>query len=236
MRSAVLFLIGLLLGACARPIPSATAPIALSHIDAAADLESKTVALVGRDRQGTPHSYCTGVWVSDTSILTANHCVDEATIGDAIEYAVHEDIYAPGELHERVSIVSRVAKLYATDEGHDLALLRAPHAPSHRIARASLESIRPGAFAQAMGHSLGLWWSYSSGDVAAIRQRDIEGLDILWVQATTPISGGNSGCGLFDERGYLIGLGHGTFPRGENLNVFVHGQYIDALLKKQASL
>jgi hypothetical protein len=42
-------------------------------------------------------------------------------------------------------------------------------------------------------------------------------------------------CGLFDERGYLIGLGHGAFPRGQNLNLFVHAQYIDALLRRQVS-
>ncbi len=100
------------------------APKAPTRVEAAADLASKTVALVGRDREGNPRSYCSGVWVSETSILTAYHCVEEADVGDGVEYAVREDVYAPGELHERASIVTRVAKLYATDEAHDLALLR----------------------------------------------------------------------------------------------------------------
>jgi S1-C subfamily serine protease len=238
MRSGVLFLFGVVLGACARPAPPATAPSAsASHVEAAVDLEAKTVALVGHDDEGRPRSFCTGIWVSASSILTANHCVDEAKVGDDFEYAVREDIYAPGELHERATIVTRSAKLYAIDEEHDLALLRAASPlPLHRFARASLEPVRPGAFAQAVGHSLGLWWSYSSGDVAAVRQAAVGGMDILWVQATTPISPGNSGCGLFDENGELIGLAHGVFPYGENLNFFVHAQYIDALLRKQAAL
>ncbi|MBX3218906.1 MAG: trypsin-like peptidase domain-containing protein [Labilithrix sp.] len=236
MRSAVPFLVGLLLGACARPVPSATTPSAsVSHVEAAADLEAKTVALVHRDDEGDLRSYCTGVWVSGTAILTAHHCVDEASVGDDIDYVVREDVYAPGELRERASIVTRSAKLHETDEAHDLALLQASSPPSHGVARVNVASIRPGAFAQTVGHSIGLWWSYSSGDVAALRQRDFGGRDILWVQATTPISRGNSGCGLFDENGNLIGLGHGALAYAQNLNLFVHGQYIDALLRKQAA-
>lgn len=238
MRSAVPFLVGLLLGACARPVPSATTPSAsVTHVEAAADLEAKTVALVHRDDEGDLRSYCTGIWVSETAILTAHHCVDEASASDDVEYVVREDVYPPGELRERTSIVTRNAKLQATDEAHDLALLQASSPPPHRVASVSVSvaSIRPGAFAQTVGHSLGLWWSYSSGDVAALRQRDFGGRDILWVQATTPISRGNSGCGLFDENGKLIGLGHGALAYGQSLNLFVHGQYVDALLRRQAA-
>jgi S1-C subfamily serine protease len=128
--------------------------------------------------------------------------------------------------------VSRLAHVLALDPGHDLALLRAGNVPPHRFARVAEGPVLQGQFAQAMGHSLGLWWSYSSGAVAAVRQIDINDMDLLWVQAAVPISPGNSGGGLFDEDGNLIGIAHATFasPRAQQLNIFVHRDYIRALL------
>src|SRR5262249_45798453 len=153
-----------ILGACGGPTHVVTAPSTPSHVEAAADLESKTIALVGRTDDGELRPFCTGVWVSGSSILTARHCVDDGKIGDDVEYAVRGDIYAPGELHVRERAVARSAKILALDDGHDLALLRAPGAPPHGVAATSLEPVQPGAFAQTVGHSFGMWWSYSSGD------------------------------------------------------------------------
>jgi S1-C subfamily serine protease len=238
MRTAVPFLFGLLLGACAgQPTPMATAPTAPStpsHVEAAAELESKTVALVHGTDEGT-QAYCSGVWVSGISILTARHCVEEANAGDSVEYVVRSDVYVPGEPRVREPILTRMAKVHVLDEAHDLALLRAFNAPMHGVATTTPEPVRPGAFAQTMGHSLSLWWSYSSGDVAAVRQVALD-LDLVWIQATTPISRGNSGCGLFDEHGHLMGIAHGGLAYGQMLNFFVHGRYIDAFLGKQVAL
>ncbi len=235
-KAFLFFVLGLFIGACMGPTHFvAAAPATPSHVDAAADLESKTVALVGRSRDGELRAYCSGVWVSGTSILTARHCVDDVKIGEGVEYVVRSDVYAPGEVRVRDAIATHAAKVYAFDEAHDLALLRATEALAHGVARTTSEPIRAGAFAQTMGHSLSLWWSYSSGDVAAVRQVDLD-LDIVWVQATTPISPGNSGCGLFDENDRLMGIAHGSFPRGQMLNVFVHSQYIDTFLRAQVML
>jgi S1-C subfamily serine protease len=233
MRAAILFLVGLLLGACGtHPVPAQS--VAASNIAAAVDLASKTVALVRRDSAGGAHAYCSGVWVSETSILTAHHCTEAA--GRSFEYSTREDVYAPGELHERQQVFTRRAILYATDEGHDLALLRAFYAPTHGVARPSLATVLPGAFVQTMGHPRDMWWSYSSGDVARVFQAEINDHDILWVQATAPISAGSSGGGLFDDRGWLIGIAHASNPRGQAINLWVHGQYVDALLRRQSAL
>ncbi len=222
-----------LLAGCTHPKPAPAAP---TRTEAAVDLEAKTIALVMRNDEGRVRPFCTGVWVSPTSILTAAHCVDDEQIGDPFEYVAHGDVFAPGELHERPSVMGHGCALYDVDAEHDLALLRASDAPAHAVAHVSLATIHAGDFAQAMGHSLGLWWSYSSGDISAVRERPINDLTLVWVQATTPISPGNSGGGLFDDRGRLIGIAHGAFPRGENLNVFVHAQYLDALLRRQVAL
>jgi S1-C subfamily serine protease len=170
--------------------------------------------------------------VGDDKILTALHCVEDAELGEAIEYVVHDDVYEAGSALERSPIRTRRAFLLAVDPGHDMALLRAPAYPKgHPVALTALTPVLQGARTQAMGQSLGLWWSYSTGDVAAIRQTEINGMDILWVQTTAATSPGNSGGGLFDEVGQLIGLCHATAVRGQNVNFYVHKVYIDSFLR-----
>lgn len=227
LRAVFAFVLGAVMGACTSQPPRAH--YAPTRTELAADLEAKTVALLMRE-EGATAAYCSGVWVSDTSILTAQHCVED---GGPIEYAVRSDVFAPATLHVRIPVGGHRANVYASDPGHDLALLRAINAPTHPVARVSLASLRPGAFVQNMGHPLGLWWSYSSGDVAALRQEPVNGHDIVWLQTTAPISGGCSGGGLFDAQNDLVGIAHATTSRGQNLNLFVHAQYLDAFLRQQ---
>lgn len=235
MRSAAFFVWGLLLGACggSSQHPPVAPSASLSHSNAAEDLRSKTVALVQRDEDEEVRAFCSGVWVSQFSILTAAHCVDDLAVGSKVEYVSPFDVFNPGSLEAKAEIVPRGAVIRALDDKHDLALLVTSQYPVHGWSRPAL-NVRAGDFAQSMGQPLGLWWSYSSGDVAAIRQFDA-GVNIVWVQATTPISPGNSGGGLFDEDGQLIGIAHGSFTRGQLLNLFVHPQYIhDFLVRNDA--
>ncbi len=83
MRRATLYLLGLF-GVCAAISPAAASPSQVSDpVTRAKSLESKTVALVDEDGE----VFCTGVWVSKTSIVTALHCVDDETV---IAYATRE--------------------------------------------------------------------------------------------------------------------------------------------------
>lgn len=233
MRLVALFLIGLLLGACGL-YPAAVQP-AFSPTTAAADLTSKTVAFIARDPETEKaHSFCSGVWVSPTTIATAAHCVD----GEAfLDYVTRDDVYAPGELHERMTIEGHVALVVAVDEKHDVALLRTFATPNtHGLARLSYDVVRAGSVVRTLGHPIGQWFSFSEGNVAAVRQEDV-GLDLVWIQATAPISPGNSGCGLFDDQGRLIGIASRVIPgrgRAQALNFFVHVQYVDALLRSSS--
>jgi serine protease Do len=154
-----------------------------------------------------------------------------------VSYVVHDDVFAAGELEERATITPRVATLLGTDKAHDLALLRALAPPRHASALPSAGPIARGVYAQAMGHSIGLYWSYSSGDVAAVRRKDIgvgDGSSFTWIQTTAPISPGNSGGGLFDADGDLMGICSASFTRGQNLNIFVHRMHIVAFLNAEA--
>jgi len=190
----------------------------------AENLAAKTVALT---RDGD--AFCSGVWVGDHEILTAAHCVSRHEDGDTITYATRADVTHVGDaelVYERPAVILR------RDTVHDLALLQARRAPAHDVASLSLANIQAGQSVHTMGAPLGLWWSYSSGEIAAVRfaQLDEDEPGLWWIQATAPISPGNSGCGLFDDDGFLVGLADATFPRGENLNLFVHRQYLAAFL------
>jgi S1-C subfamily serine protease len=215
----------LLIGCQSFPAPASIPPP--DHVAAAAMLSDKVVALVVNSR-----AYCSGVWISPEVILTANHCVAEETV---VEYAVREDVFDPGSSAPREHVEPHPAFVSARDTDHDLALLRVlDPAPTHATAVVSSYEIQQGMPVQALGQPLGLWWSYSSGEVAAVRViENAFGVPTLFVQATCPISPGSSGGGLFDEWGMLVGITHATHTRGQNTNLFVHVRYIRALLAAQ---
>lgn len=201
------------------------------HTTSAADLERKTVALVRSGLEG-PQAYCTGVWVGEDLIVTSQHCVEER---DVVSYVTRDDVLADDE--DEVEAIRR-GVVVARDEDHDLALIRAKLPPVHDTALVGTDTgagVAPivGQNVQTMGNPLGQWWSYSTGQVSALRVMAVNGLTSMWfVQTTAPISPGNSGGGLFDDDGNLIGIAHAYMPRGENLNFFIHAKYVAALLKR----
>lgn len=199
-------------------------------VEAIAD---ETVALVLRDDEGAARAYCAGVWVSPSAIITAAHCVADLEPTERVEYVISSDVYAPVSTAPRKVVGGHGAEVYAADAGHDLALLRAVNAPPHAVARVALDTIRPGSRVRTMGHPHGLWWSFSSGDVSALRTLDVTGVDTVWTQVTVPINRGNSGGGLFDTSGNLVGVCSSMVARTQNVGLFVHAQYVDAFVRRQ---
>jgi len=238
MRAVLFFILGLLIGACSTPKQVEAPPAReYGHVAEAAALEAKAVGLVATDGTET-RAYCSGVWVGDSTILTAHHCVEHFEDGEPIAYVVRGDVYEPGSYVQREIILPHAARLLSIDVAHDLALLRSLDGPPpHAVAHTTLEDVAPGMFVQTMGQPLGLWWSYSSGDVAAVRvQESASDTAMLFVQTTAPTSPGNSGGALFDAWGGIVGVCHGSYTRGHGLHLFIHHAYVDALLKNQASL
>lgn len=228
MRAAVLLFLVFLFCACSSA-PQPVAPQA-EYADAAS-LAARTVALVTVRGDGA-HAYCSGVWVSSHMIATANHCLRDAKPGEVLEYSVRTDVYAPGAALQREDIPTHEAVIIATDEDHDLALLRAVAPPEHQVAPVSITPVFQGMRVQTMGHPLGLWFSYSSGDVAAFRVENDLTEPTLMIQSTAPISPGNSGGGLFDRAGNLLGICHAMYSRGQNTNLHIHFQYLAPLFKR----
>lgn len=216
----ILFLIGVLIGtACVRTPNLPTRSQVQTHN--AFVLADQTVAFVDSDVD----AYCAGVWIAADLIVTAAHCVREP-----MQYVTRGDVYPLGDVHPLASREARSSTLLRFDPMHDLALVKADKPPSHGTATLALQSPRQGQYAQTMGHPIGLWWSYSSGEVSAVRQRDILGHNQVWVQSSAPFNEGNSGGGLFDEDNRLIGIASAFTPAHDGLSYFVHMQYVRALL------
>jgi S1-C subfamily serine protease len=206
-----------------------------SKPEIASHLKSMTVGLVEDDPFDGVHAFCTGVWVSDTAILTAHHCVSDHPVGGRVLYVVEGDVFPPGTHQPRAQILPRVAVVSAVDDDHDLALLRVDTVPvGHGIAGVAAGEPVSGQTGHQVGQPLGLWWSYSSGDISAIQYVDTtgDGQSELWVQTTTPASPGNSGGGLFNDGAELIGICHATLRRGQNVNIYIHPDYIRAFLAR----
>jgi S1-C subfamily serine protease len=231
MRAVILSLFAALALSCA----ALTTPVAEAKPvprDVVAELTDKTVALVSPTADGGARAYCTGVWVSPNEILTAAHCVDDVLpLLEPVSYVVRSDVYESGSASQRAAIAPRTAFLVDLDPDVDLALLAVLAPPRHLSARLASGPIVQGAPVQAMGHSIGLFWSYSQGHVAAVRKGVIRNDAFVWIQTTTPISPGNSGGGLFNANGDLLGICTATFTYGQNLNIFVHRSHVEAFLR-----
>lgn len=224
MKFVLAFAVGALLFACC--CTPALAPARGETRDVVEDLRAKTVVLL---LDGT---LCSGVWVSPWAIVTANHCVDEHVIGQGVTYTTHDDLFPGGILEAVPSVVPRLSVVTDHDEAHDLALLFAIHPPAHGIAYVRRELPRAGSFAHTMGHPIGLWYSYSTGVVAAVRGKDLGDGARLWLQCTAPISPGNSGGGLFDEAGALIGVADAIIERGFGVYLSTPSMYVDDLMRR----
>jgi S1-C subfamily serine protease len=211
MRSAFLFLLGLMIGCHNGPSPNPPPP---AQTALAQDLATKTVALLLVD-EGEVHGACSGVWVSQNKFLTAQHCVSEQEPGHFEAYAVQDLVMRPGAL-------------VASDEDRDLALVEAFEAPTpHGIAHTSSGAILVGAKTHAMGHPLGLWWSYSSGEVSRL----FSDHGVRYLQTIVPVAPGMSGGGLFDDQGHLIGIVNSYSSRAPAFSYVIHRDEIDAFLK-----
>lgn len=223
------FLLCLLLAGCVGPPGASQGPKMLPE-----DLAERTVALVVQNPEtGHARAYCSGVWVRPDVIATANHCVLQAEYG-FVTYVVKGDVFYPGDLSKHKTR-GHGAIVTATDEEHDLALLTAVGPlPGHKYATVSVDQLYQGQMVQTMGSPKGLMFSYSHGDISAVRMHSGVGRDdeMVMVQTTAPISPGNSGGALFNAYGEIVGICHGSYSRAQGLNLFIHYQYLDALVRK----
>jgi serine protease Do len=120
-------------------------------------------------------------------------------------------------------------EVLATDESHDLAVLRlrGGGAALTSLRLADSDRVQPGDHVVAIGHPLGLANTVSDGLVSAIRQVASQ-LTVLQISA--PISPGSSGGPLLDDHGEVVGISTLVATEGQNLNFAIPSNALKPLL------
>jgi S1-C subfamily serine protease len=90
-----------------------------------------------------------------------------------------------------------------------------------------------GARVFAVGNPLNLAWSYTEGVISSIREQREDGRNVAIYQTQTPINQGNSGGGLYDMTGRLIGINTWTKDKSiaEGLNFAISTRSLLDLLE-----
>lgn len=186
------------------------------------NIGTSTVALVLRVK-GQARVYCTGVWVGDNTILTANHCVESVakiTGYNGYDPESSDDINVAGFkvfylLEREVSNVyqeptgTHLGTVMFVDARHDLALIKADDSliPYHTSAKLAEVSPGIGEKLYFVGQGGGLYWTYLQGNVSAYRDKlPAEDTAGPYMQVQAPLFFGHSGGGAFNENGELVGI------------------------------
>ena len=124
----------------------------------------------------------------------------------------------------------RVENIAATDEKHDLAILKLSGITAPALSLANSDTVQTGETVYVVGNPKGLEGTFSKGIVSAIR---IAGGN-KWIQIDAPISPGSSGGAVLNSAGKVIGVITSTHrdPEAQNLNFVVPSNYLKALLRE----
>ena len=121
----------------------------------------------------------------------------------------------------------------AVDQRRDLALIRIRGFGLPSASFGDSELVRPGDSVILIGAPEGLEQTVSNGIVSALRD---SGDGYRFIQTTAPASPGNSGGGMFNESGELIGIVTSQFTAGQNLNFAVPVNYARGLLSSDSEM
>lgn len=187
----LIVLMSLLLVGCAAKVE---VPI-VTRADIIKGMGESTVALMVMDEESISVN-CTGVWVGIDRIMTADHCLDKEEV---IFIMVGEDNGVdkrPKALH--------FGSVEKRDSVNDLGLIRTREKLVHRVAGLSMTESVVGDDVHIVGHVRGMYWTYMRGVVSGYR----EGLrsPARVMQVSAPIFFGNSGGGIFNDAGELVGI------------------------------
>jgi len=158
--------------------------------------------------------YCTGAFIAENLVLTAQHCIDDAEEeGQRVRIGTYDDyIDTQATFRNRRW---RYFDIVASDAANDLALLRLaegePNLRSYEILELALADPRNGEFVFCMGHPRGLGWTLTYGVVSQatrVGAAATPGNDTrtIFVQSSAQAFFGNSGGPLMNSDNQIIGV------------------------------
>ena len=167
----------------------------------------KVALIICYDQNGIPFSQGSGFFINNDSLITNHHVIEGASRVE-IKLLGKKDII-------------RNAKVIASSEKHDLAIITTNQNFDY-FNIDSLNSEAIGSKIFTIGNPRGLEGTISEGIISAKRKEDYD-----LIQITAPISPGNSGGPLINEKGNVIGVSTFTFKNSQNLNFSVPIKYIN---------
>lgn len=200
-------------------------------------LKSSTVELMSDAYSDNYQTYCAGVWINETDILTAKHCTEspithESTVGTQIKFRIYKDYinHFPAEVDERLL---NTAVLVAFNHEKDLAVLRSIDDIDHGIAHVRSLQIPDGEKVLIVGHPARMEYTIMEGMVSASRPMIVDEFNLQALHITSQIWFGNSGGGAFlSNTGELVGICSFMLKRLPGGSFFVHANEIRKFLDK----
>ncbi len=155
-------------------------------------------------------------------VITNRHVVDASSEDITVTFAGGTEV--PARLE------------WQGGKGMDVAVLSCSRGANSFEAAAVrvLPPLTVGEAVFAIGNPLGLGWSYSNGAISAIRRYAYESELLRLIQAQLPLNPGNSGGGLYDNSGALIGIN--TMTTAEGIGFALGISDLVPFLESQASL
>lgn len=236
MQRLWIFLALLFLTTCVHPPPSSPIP---------KERDRSVIRRIDRATVTFTRSYgswymptCAGVWLDQSLILTAMHCLPDVTdksddqlIGSEMRYKTYEEVLAtppdsafPEEGH--------LATTRVVDRMNDLALLYSPTELQHSYVDVAPQGAIEGDYIHVVGHPHWKPYTYASGAIYAIETK--EGVfhqgSIKMYQMSASFWYGSSGGGVFNSRGELLGVVSTMAPADPRFGWCAHTNSIKKLL------
>lgn len=189
-------------------------------------LSDSSVALVLTMDDGSVKPFCSGTWISDVEILTANHCVDGLasflnTTTDGLQVHFIDDYEVQGLGKAPYAI--HLATVDVLDSDRDLALLKLSGPKiKHDVAKLAGKLPEVGEAIFSVSTPKGLYFSYLEGKVSGIRDAESVGLKGKLIQADLSTWFGSSGSAIMNDDGEVLGVC--SRLAGSNQQIF----YVDA--------
>ncbi len=145
-------------------------------------------------------------------------------LGLAMEYIFQSEA-------TEIVLTTHPAISIATYHDLDLALVKASgQIGYHKIARLADKTPEAGEHVNIVGHPGGLYWTYTSGVVAAIRTDDKDDIKAPFIQVSGFLYFGNSGGGMFNDFGELEGVASMMSSRVPGCSYFISTETIRSVL------